>query len=68
MEGPGNLYSIFAKEEQNVYSWSRLEAPEPFDYIVVTTRYDFDKTFYPDAGIIHTIARGGAELTVIKKP
>ena len=68
VEGPGNLYSIFAKEEQNVYSWSRLEAPEPFDYIVVTTRYDFDKTFYPDAGIIHTISRGGADLAVIKKP
>lgn len=66
VEGPGNLYSIFAKEEENVYSWSRLEAPEPFDYIVVTTRYDFDKTVYPDAEIIHTISRGGADLAVIK--
>ena len=68
VEGPGNLYSIFAKEEQNVYSWSRLEASEPFDYIVVTTRYDFDKTYYPEAEIIYTISRGGADLAVIKKP
>lgn len=66
VEGPGNLYSIFAKEEENVYSWSRLESPEPFDYIVVTTRYDFDKTVHPDAKIIHTISRGGADLAVIK--
>jgi hypothetical protein len=68
VEGPGHLYSIFAKEEENVYSWSRLEAPEPFDYVVVTTRYDFYKTVYPDAQIIHTISRGGADLAVIKKP
>lgn len=68
VEGPGHLYSIFAKEEENVYSWSRLEAPAPFDYIVVTTRYDFHKTVYPEAGIIHVISRGGADLAVIKKP
>jgi hypothetical protein len=68
VEGPGHLYSIFAKEEQNVYSWSRLEAPEPFDYVVVTTRYDLHKTVYPEAEIIHIISRRGADLAVIKKP
>lgn len=68
VEGPGHLYSIFAKEEENVYSWSRLEPPEPIDYIVVTTRYDFDKTVYPQAETIHTISRGNADLAVIKKP
>jgi hypothetical protein len=68
VEGPGHLYSIFAKNEENVYSWSNDQAPGPYDYMVVTTRYDFDKTVYPDAQIIHKIERGGAVLAVIKKP
>lgn len=68
VEGQGHLYSIFAEEEENVYSWSRPEAPAPFDYIVATTRYGLDKTVYPNAEIVHVISRGGAILAVIKKP
>lgn len=68
VEGPGHLYSIFSENEVNVYSWSRETAPAPYDYMVITTRYDFDKTFYPNAKIIHRITRGGAVLAVIKKP
>ena len=68
VEGPGNLYSIFAQNETNVFSWSKDQAPGPYDYMVVTTRYDFDKTVYPDAEIIYKIERSGAVLTVIKKP
>ena len=68
VEGPGNLYTIFADEPENVYSWSRDRAPASYDYIVVTTRYNFDQTVYPDAEIVHKIEREGAVLTVIKKP
>ncbi len=68
VEGPGYLYSAFAENEENVYSWSREQAPASFDYIVVTTRSNADKTSYPDAEIIYTIERDGAVLAVIKKP
>ena len=67
-DGPGNLFSIFASKDFDVYSWSRDQVPANVDYVVVTTRSDAYKTVYPDAGIIHTIARGGADLAVIKKP
>lgn len=66
VEGPGNLYSIFAKNEMNVYSWSREQAPAPYDYAVITTRSDYDKTVYPNAKIIYKIVRENAVLAVIK--
>jgi hypothetical protein len=67
-DGPGNLFSIFASEDFDVYSWSRDQVPTKVDFVVVTTRSDAYKTVYPEAKIIHTISRGGADLAVIKKP
>ncbi len=67
VEGPGHLYSVFARYEENIYSWSREQSPAPFDYIVVTTRFNADQTVHPEAEVIYKIERGGAVLTVIKK-
>ena len=67
-DGPGNLFSIFASENFDVYSWSRDQVPANVDFVVVTTRSDAYKTVYPEAEIIYTISRGGADLAVIKKP
>lgn len=68
VEGPGHLYSIFSNNEGNVYSWSRDKATQPYDYAIISTRYDMHQIIYPDAKIVHKIERGGAVLTVIKKP
>lgn len=68
VEGPGNVYSIFARNDLSVYSWSRNQSPDPYDYVVVTTRFNFDKNVYPDAEIVHKITRSGVVLAVIKRP
>lgn len=68
VEGPGNLYSIFARTDLKVYSWSRDQSPDPYDYVVVTTRFNYDQNIYPDAEIVHKIMRDGVVLAVIKKP
>ena len=68
VDGPSRLFEIFAREDLKVYSPNEPERAEHYDYVVVTTRYDLDKINYPNAKIIHRIARGKAVLTVIKKP
>ena len=40
---------------------------EPVDYFLTTSRYNQDLTSYPQAKVIHSIARDGAILTVIKQ-
>jgi hypothetical protein len=40
---------------------------EPFDYVISTTRYNFDAELYPDAELVHNIERNGMLLTVVKK-
>jgi hypothetical protein len=40
---------------------------EQYDYFVLTSRYNQDLTFYPDAKVIHFIKRDRAVLTVIKR-
>ena len=68
VEGPGNLYSIFARTDLDVYSWSRDQFTGPYDYMVITTRFNFDKTVRPDAEVVYKITSSGALLAVIKKP
>lgn len=40
---------------------------EQYDYVVLTSRYNQDLTFYPDAQVIHLIKRDRAILTAIKR-
>lgn len=68
VEGPAQLFSLFAREDLKVYSSGELERAESYEYVVTFTRYNFDETVYPDAEIVHRIERDGAVLTVIKKP
>jgi len=51
-----------------IYSWHEVERADRYEYVITTTRYDFDKTSYPEAEIVHRIMRGDALLAVIKKP
>ena len=41
---------------------------EQYDYLVLTSRYNHDLTLYPEADVVHSIARDGAVLAVIKQP
>jgi len=68
VEGPDQTFALFLREDINVYSSGEAERAETYDYVVITTRYDFDETMYPEAEIVHKIMRGDAVLTVIKKP
>lgn len=68
VEGPAQLFSLFAREDLKIYSSGEMERAESYEYVVTFTRYNFDETVYPDAEIVHRIERDGAVLTVIKKP
>ncbi|HRQ22231.1 MAG TPA: hypothetical protein PLF42_02280 [Anaerolineales bacterium] len=68
VEGPDQTFALFLREDINVYSSGEAERAETYDYVVITTRYDFGETIYPDAEIVHRIMRGDAILAVIKKP
>lgn len=68
VEGPAHLFSLFAREDLKIYSSGETERASSYDYVATFTRYNFDETVYPGAEIVHRIERGGAVLTVIKKP
>jgi hypothetical protein len=68
VEGPAQLFELFAREDLKIYSDHEVERADHYDYVVATTRYDLDEKSYPNAEIVHKIMRGDAVLTVIKKP
>ncbi|MBL8097715.1 MAG: hypothetical protein JNK81_00935 [Anaerolineales bacterium] len=68
VEGPAQLFTMFAREDLKIFSSGEIERAESYEYVVSTTRYDLDKKSYPDAEVIYEIKRGNAVLTVIKKP
>lgn len=68
VEGPAHLFSLFAREDLKIYSSGESERAESYEYVVTTTRYDLDEKVFPNAQVVHRITRGGAVLTVIKKP
>lgn len=68
VEGPAQLFSLFAREDLKIYSTGEAERAESYEYVVTIARYGFEDSIYPDAEIVHTIERDGTVLTVIKKP
>jgi hypothetical protein len=68
VQGPGHLFTPFARPDLTINSWSQYEPVESYEYVIVSSRLDEGETSYPDAEIIHRIMRGDAILTVIKKP
>jgi len=68
VEGPAQLFSLFAREDLKIYSTGEAERAESYEYVVTIARYGFEDSIYPEAEIIHKIERDGAALTVIKKP
>ncbi len=68
VEGPAHLFSMFAREDLKIYSSGETERAESYQYVVTTTRYNFDESVYPDAETVYRVARGNAVLAVVKKP
>jgi hypothetical protein len=64
--GPGQVADLHIREDLTVLSDDE-QVIEPFDYVISTTRYNFDTELYPDAEIVHSIERNGMLLTVVKK-
>lgn len=64
--GPGQIADLYIREDLTVLS-DDVEVTEPFNYAVITTRYNFDIEMYSEAQIVHKITRKGMVLTVIKK-
>jgi hypothetical protein len=67
-DGPAHLLDMYLRDDLKMFSPYEVERAEHYDYAVLTTRYNLDLKEYPDAEIIYKIERGGALLTVIKKP
>jgi hypothetical protein len=68
VEGPSQLFGLYAREDLKIFSTHEVERADHYDYVIATTRYNLDQTSYPDAKIIYKIMRGDAILTVIKQP
>jgi len=68
VDGPAHLFQLYARSDLKTYSPYEAARAEHYDYVVATSRYNLDQTSYPDAKIVHSIARGGAILTGIKQP
>lgn len=68
VEGPAQLFAMFAREDLKIYSAGEVERAESYEYVVSTTRYDLDKKSYPDAEVVYEIKRDDFVLSVIKKP
>ena len=68
IEGPTQAFALYARSDLKIYSAGEVERADHYNYVVATTRYNFDKTSYPDAKIIYRITRGKAILSVIKQP
>jgi hypothetical protein len=64
--GPGQAADLYARDDLTVLS-DDAPTDKPFDYVIVTTRYNFDRKMYPDAKIIYKVERDGMTLVVIKK-
>jgi hypothetical protein len=68
VDGPAHLLDIYLRKDLKMFSPYEAERAGHYDYAVLTTRYDLDLKEYPDAKAVYKIKRGGALLTVIKKP
>ena len=68
VDGPAHLLDLYLREDLNMYSTYEVERAEGYDFVVSTTRYDFDLNSYPGAEIVYRIDRGGGLLAVIKEP
>lgn len=64
-DGPIDLLYAYLRPDLNPQNKSNTD--DQHGYFVATTRYNHDLTLFPDANVIHSIERLGADLSVIKQ-
>jgi hypothetical protein len=64
--GPAHIAELYARADLTVRP-DPAETNERFDYVIITSRYDYDRTLYPDSGIVQIVGRDGMTFTVIKR-
>jgi 4-amino-4-deoxy-L-arabinose transferase-like glycosyltransferase len=68
VDGPAHLFSTFARPDFHLYSPQEAERADRYNIVVTLARYDWEKTSFPEAKIVYTVAREGAVFAVIRTP
>jgi hypothetical protein len=64
--GPGQVVDLYVRKDLTVLSDDE-KITKPFDYVIITTRFNYHLEMYPRAEFLHGIERNGMILSVIKK-
>ena len=68
VDGPAHLFNRFARPDLHIFSPQEAERAERYDVVVTLARYNLEKTSFPEAPVVYTVAREGAVFAVIRKP
>jgi hypothetical protein len=68
VDGPAHLFARFARPDFHIYSPQEAERAARYDLVVTLVRYNWEKTSYPEARIVYTVAREGVPFTIIRVP
>jgi hypothetical protein len=68
VDGPAHLFSRFARADFHIYSPQEAERADRYDLVVTLARYNWEKTSFPEAEIVYTVAREGAIFAVVRTP
>jgi hypothetical protein len=67
--GPGQLVRRYAREDIQVKSFDEVKdnsfAAHPY-YLILTTRYDMDRTYFPEIEPIYTVKHNDVDLAVVR--
>ena len=68
VDGPAHLFARFARPDFHIYSPQEAERADRYDLVVTLVRYHWEKTSFPEAKIVYTVAREGVPFTIIRRP
>ncbi len=68
VEGPGHVFSPYARADLKVNSWSSEVPVDRYEYVVASYRFFSTETAQPNAPVIFEIVRDDVILAVIRKP
>jgi hypothetical protein len=68
VDGPAHLFARFARPDFHIYSPQEAERADRYDLVITLVRYDWEKTSFPEAKIVYTVAREGVPFAMIRMP
>lgn len=68
VDGPGHVFSPFARDDLKINSWSSADPVERYEYVLTSYRFISTETTQPEAQIVYEIIRDDVLLAVIRKP